>query len=190
MAGTPEVSAEERKRQHQLQLDALVAKTAFAKTDAAVETAATIGSYAALCAHVLLVALGAWLLTRGGSARGPSFSSQFGAVVVLSDAIFCCVFLPTMVRASIRNRAARAALVLCAALVALTALPTVYVSAFGEVASLPFRHILFVGRGGLWMLALLGICAVYGAGSVWLAWRLGTDPARLLRALVGKEELV
>lgn len=63
-------------------------------------------------------------------------------------------------------------------------------SLFGDVAGLPFRHILYLGKGGLVMLAVLGAIAIYGAASVWLAWRLATDPAGLLRLVAGSGDEV
>ncbi len=47
-----------------------------------------------------------------------------------------------------------------------------FVSLFGEIVFLPFRPILYAGKGGLWMFVLLLLIACHGAASVWLAWRL------------------
>ena len=187
MAIAPDTSDEARKRERQRQLDALALKRLDEETDGVVEVVATLGSYLALGAHAVLVAIAAWLLTRGGPVHGFSMMSQIGAGCLVFDAILCGVLLPTMLRTAEHSRPARAALIACAAAVALTALPTVFVSLFGEVAALPFRHILYVGKGGLWMLAVLGIIAVYGAVSVWLAWRLAVSPTSVLRVLTGKE---
>lgn len=187
MAPTPQLSDEDRRRERQRIRDALALKALDEETAATVERVATLGAYAAVCVHVSLVAISAWLLTRGGSVRGPSQFSQIGAGILLFDALLCAFLMPPMVRAALNNVAVRAVLVATAAAVALTALPTVFVSVFGEISLLPFRHILYAGRGGLWMLLLLLIIACYGAGSVWLAWRLGTHPERVLSAFTGTD---
>lgn len=178
----PETSVEgkQRKRQCQRQREALALKTAYAQTDGAVAVATTVGAYAAVCTHVVVVACGAWLLTRGGPLRGASLWSQIGAGCLMVDAFLCAFLMPVMLRAARDNSLVRAVLIASAAAVALTALPTVVVSLFGDVAALPFRHILYTGKGGLWMLALLWIIAIHGVVSVWLAWRLATHPAHVL----------
>lgn len=185
MAIAPDAAAEARKRERQRQLEALAIKAAYEKTDGAVEAATTIGVYLALAAHLALVAIGAWLLTRGGSTQGFSSASQLGAGLLMFDGFLCLILIGTLLRAAVQNNAVRALLIAAAIAVALTALPTVFVSLFGEMAGLPFRRILYVGKGGLMMFALLGVIALYGAASVWLAWRLAIDPAGLMRLVTG-----
>ena len=69
MASAPQLSDEDRRRERQRIRDALSLKALDEETAATVERVATLGAYAAVCVHGSLVAISAWLLTRGGSVR-------------------------------------------------------------------------------------------------------------------------
>ena len=170
MAGPTEVSPEERARQRQ----ALSEKAMDRKTDAAVEVASTIAAWAALCVHVALVALGAWMMTRSG----PLISTA-GAAVLLIDAILCMFALVPMLRIGLEHVVVRGLLVGTSAVVALVAIPTVLASLFGKLGSLPFQPLSM--KVGLLALVVLLFLASYGAVSAWLVWLLGFRSADTLR---------
>jgi len=170
MTGPTEVSPEERARRRQ----ALADKAMDRKTDAAVEVASTIAAWAALCVHVALVALGAWLMTRSG----PLISTA-GAAVLLIDAILCMFALVPMLRIALEHVAVRAVMIATGAVVALVAIPTVLASVFGKLGSLPFQPLSL--KVGLVALAVLLFLAAYGAVSAWLVWLLGFRPAEKIR---------
>jgi hypothetical protein len=168
MANPPEVSPEERARQRQ----ELAARAMDRKTDAAVEVASTIAAWLALCAHVLLVALGAWMTTRSGPLIGTA-----GAAVLLVDAILCMFALVPMVRIALEHVAVRGLLVAASAAVALVALPTVLASLIGKLG--PFQPLSM--KVGLLALVVLLFLAAYGAVSAWLVWLLGFQSAEKIR---------
>jgi len=76
MALAPDSSGEARRSERERQLDALALKRLDEQAGGVVDAVATMGSYGALAVHVVLVAIGAWLLARGGPVRGFSFSAQ------------------------------------------------------------------------------------------------------------------
>ncbi|MSQ70791.1 MAG: hypothetical protein EXR27_05805 [Betaproteobacteria bacterium] len=174
MPNTPAVSPEERARRRQRQLEELALKASYQETDGVVEAVSHAAVLGALWAHVALVALGAWLVTRGGSLIGTA-----GAACLLFDAILCMFTLVSMVRIALENTALRGVLIATSATVALAAIPTVLASVFGKLNGLPFEPI-YLG-GGILIITVLVFLACYGAVSAWLTWLLGFHSADHIR---------
>ena len=180
MATSPEASPEDCARQRQRQIDLLTARARFEATDAAVEQVARAGVIAAFCGHVALVALGAWLMTRGGSMIG-----TFGSGCLLADAILCMFTIVAMVRIALEYPPLRGALIGISVAGACVAIPTVLASFFGKLGPLPFQPLSL--QGGVLILAMLAFLAFYGVASVWLAWLLSCSAVTVRKSMLLRE---